>query len=188
MEDNNENNNEIKENNGKSIPRKEFVNPIDKSHTTDTPGFLPYAHERSGVVIKVEDKGKIKTKALNAMYQQTDVQMSQIYKQMETLVAQAKNLQSRKELSEKIYKATMGFEPYINEIYHVYQRKTGEYLLSLVAPAEWGKKIPFEKFLATVKMFADHTWQILEENEHFKEDFRDGEDEVIYEVRQEEEI
>ena len=173
-------------NNEKPNIKKEFVNPIDKSHTTDIPGFLPYAHERSGVVIKVEDKGKIKTKALNAMYQQTDVQMAQVYKQMETLVAQAKNLQARKELSEKIYKATMGFEPYINETYHVYQRKTGEYLLSLVAPGEWGKKIPFEKYLATVKMFADHTWQILEENEHFREDFRDGEDEVVFEVREDE--
>ena len=176
----------MENNNNKKI-KKEFINPIDKSHTTEIPGFLPYAHERSGVVIKVEDKGKIKTKALNAMYQQTDVQMEQIYKQMATLVAQAKNLQARKELSEKIYKATMGFEPYINEIYHVYQRKTGEYLLSLVAPSEWGKKIPFEKYLATVKMFADHTWQILEENEHFKEDFRDGEDEVVFEVKEDEE-
>ena len=36
-------------------------------------------------------------------------------------------------------------------------------LLAMVAPNEWGRRgIPYEKFVATVKLLADHTWEIIE--------------------------
>ena len=141
---------------------EEFENPIDKDNVTDIPSLLPYAHHRGSVAIKPEDKGKIKSKALAAMYEQTDMQMSQLYKQMELLVEQAKKLKNRKEISEIIYNAALGFDPLIGHTYHLYQRKNGQYLLSIVAPNEWGRSIPFERFCATVRLLAAHTWDILE--------------------------
>jgi hypothetical protein len=35
-------------------------------------------------------------------------------------------------------------------------------VLSMLSPADWGKKIPFEKFVASVKLLGDRTWEVLE--------------------------
>lgn len=139
-----------------------FVNPIDKDKVAENPGLLPYAHMVGGVAIKPDDKGKVKGLAVTAMRQQTDMQMEQIYKQMELLAQQAKLLQDRKIISEKIYEANIGFQPIINKIYHVYEKKDGSATLSLVSPDEWGNNLPYEKFLATVRLLADHTWDVIE--------------------------
>jgi hypothetical protein len=139
-----------------------FVNPIDKDKVAETPGLLPYAHTAGGAVIRPEDKGQIRGNAMTAMYDQTDRQMEQLRQQMETLMSQAKSLQNRMEVSELIYQADIPFQPVIHHLYHLYQRKTdGKHLLSMIAPAEWGRKAPYEH-LATVRLLGDHTWEVLE--------------------------
>ncbi len=143
-----------------------FVNPIDKTKIAENPGLLPYAHTAGGAVIRPEDKGRIKGNAMTAMYEQTDRQMSQLKEQMETLVAQAKSLQRRKEISEVIYDATLNFRPVVGHIYHLYQKKDDSFTISLVAPDEWGRKLPYI-FIATVQLLYDHTWEVLAQSEYF---------------------
>jgi len=139
-----------------------FVNPIDKDKVTETPGLLPYAHMAGGAVIRPEDKGRIRGNAMTAMYDQTDRQMEQLRKQMETLVNQAKSLNSRMEVSEVIYQSDIPFQPVIHHIYHLYQRKSdGKHLLSMIAPNEWGRKTPYDH-LASVRLLGDHTWEVME--------------------------
>lgn len=139
-----------------------FVNPIDKDKVTETPGLLPYAHHSGSAIIKPEDRGRIRGNAMTAMYDQTDRQMEQLRQQMETLVAQAKSLQQRMSVSEVIYQAEIPFQPVIHHIYHLYQRKKdGTQLLSMVSPAEWGQRMPFDH-LATVRLLGDHTWEVLD--------------------------
>ncbi|MBK8193840.1 MAG: DUF2452 domain-containing protein [Lewinellaceae bacterium] len=139
-----------------------FVNPIDKDKVAETPGLLPYAHHAGSAMIKPEDKGRIRGNAMTAMYDQTDRQMEQLRKQMETLVGQAKSLSSRMQVSEMIYQAEIPFQPVIHHLYHLYRRKTdGSSVLSMIAPYEWGRKAPYEH-LATVRLLGDHTWEVLE--------------------------
>lgn len=137
-----------------------FLNPIDKNKVAEKPGLLPYAHTVGGAVIKPEDMGKAKGRSLLAMRQQTDRQMNQLYDQMEVLARQAKLLSHRKEISERIYDAAMGFEPIINEFYFMYQKEDGTDLLSLVAPNEWGRSFKYSRFLAKCLLLADHTWEV----------------------------
>jgi hypothetical protein len=137
-----------------------FLNPINKDKVAENPGLLPYAHTAGGAVIKPEDMGKVKGRSVLAMRQQTDRQMNQLYEQMEVLARQAKLLAQRKEISERIYDAAMGFEPIINETYYMYERDTGEDLLSLVAPNEWGRSFKYSRFLAKCLLLADHTWDV----------------------------
>ena len=115
---------------------------------------------------ETEDMGKTKSKALQAMGQQTDRQMGQLYQQMELLVEQAKKLQERKIISEKIYTAQIGFEPIIGQNYYLYQKKDASYILSMVSPEEWGARMPFERFSAMVTLLADHTWDLIENREY----------------------
>ena len=137
-------------------------NPIDKKHITETPSILPYAHTIGAPVIKPVDKGKVKGRAMAAMNQQVESQMSQLYEQMQLLAEQANKLQDRVAISNRIYDAEINFQPLISHIYHLYKREvSGVYVLSMIGPKEWGRSEPIGTFTATVKLLADHTWDIL---------------------------
>ena len=143
--------------------KEAFVNPIDKDKITENPHNLPYAHTVGGAVTKPIDQGRTKGLAVQAMHKQTDIQLDQIRKQMELLAQQAQKIKQRVEISEIIYGAEMGFKPLISKTYHVYQRANETAVLSVVGPQEWGRRgCPFNNFLATVRLLADHTWEILE--------------------------
>lgn len=153
-----------------SEQRKIEVDNIDlhrlKEKTAENPGLLPYAHSVGGITVKPEDTGKIKGRAIAAMEQQTDRQMTQLYEQMETLAKQAKELQRRVEISNQIYNAQMGFEPLIGHTYYLYLKKDGTHTLSMVKPEEWGKSLPFQRFEAEVTLLADHTWDVIFAEDH----------------------
>ena len=143
--------------------KEAFINPIDTDKITENPHNLPYAHTVGGAIIKPMDKGRTKGLAVKAMHKQTDIQLNQIRKQMQLLVDQAQKIQKRVEVSEIIYGADMGFKPLIGQTYHLYQRANETAVLSVVGPEEWGPRgCPFNNFLSTVSLLADHTWEILE--------------------------
>ncbi len=139
---------------------EENENPIEAWKVAENPGLMGYAHMAGGAVIKPEDMGKVKGKAQMAMRQQTYDQLEKIRRQMEFLSQQALAIKQRVDISERIYDARMSFEPVINHNYYLYERKDGTDLLSMVAPEEWGRKMPFNRFLAKVFLLADHTWNV----------------------------
>ena len=143
-----------------NMEKEEFVNPIDKDKITDRPNLLPYAHSLGSAIIKPLDKGRIKGLAMSAMYEQTGTSLERIREQIELLVEQAQDIHHRMDVSEKIYNAEYNFKPNIGQTYHLYQRENGNWVLSLVGPKEWGKSCPY-KFVQTVKLLSDHTWEII---------------------------
>jgi len=143
----------------KKEEKVKFVNPIDPDKVAKNPGIMPYAHTVGSAVIRPIDKGRIKGLAVSSMYEQTEMQMDQIREQVQLLVDQADTIRKRVEISEKIYLANMSIEPLIGKTYHLYQKKDGTNVLSMVAPSEWGKSCPYE-FEATVKLLSDHTWEV----------------------------
>jgi len=149
---------------GKKIDVEKLDLELMKEKTTENPGILPYAHHSGSALIKPEDKGKITGRAVAAMHSQTDMQMAQIYDQMQLLAEQAKKIKARVEVSERIYQASISFEPLINHRYCLYQKTDGTDFLSMIAPEEWGRKKDWAHFIAEIKLLADHTWEILRDN------------------------
>lgn len=147
---------------------EEFKNPIDPDKITETPSTLEYGHHLGSAVVKPEDQGKLKGRSLSAMEHQTDMQLGQIYEQMQLLAEQAKKLNQRKGISEIIYDAEMRFEPIINHVYHLYEKEDSTFLLSLIAPDQWGRSKKSFLFIATVRLLADHTWDVLDKNDDFE--------------------
>lgn len=145
----------------KNSKKESFINPIDPDKITENPHSLPYAHTVGGAVIKPEDRGKIKGRAMAAMYEQTDMHLGQIREQIELLARQARDIQQRVQISEEIYEAEMNFEPIISKVYYLYRRSNGQAVVSMVSPAEWGPNPPFT-FVATVQLLSDHTWEVIE--------------------------
>lgn len=138
----------------------EFEKQKDK--ITEAPSTLEYPHHVGSVAIKPEDKGKIKGLAVSAMHEQTHVQLKQIYDQIQQLMNQANAIKERVTVSERLYEAKMSFKPLIGHTYHLYRQKDGSDVLSMVAPTEWGKSIPFDAYVSTVRLLSDHTWDIIE--------------------------
>lgn len=127
----------------------------------DNPGLMAYPHHVGSIAIKPEDVGKQKSRALAAMYEQTDRQLQQIQKQVELMLAQANEIQNRIRISEKIYTAKISFEPFVGHIYHLY-KKGAEHVILLIGPHEWGRSATHElEFVNTVRLLSDHTWEIV---------------------------
>ncbi len=139
----------------------EEFNPIDKDKVAENPSLLPYAHHVGSAIIRPLDKGKTKGIAMKAMYQQTDTQLIQIKEQVETLIRQAQAIHDRITISEKIYQADCGFKPIPGNQYHLYEKKNGQQLISMVAPEEWGVNIPYT-YVAKIELLADSTWKVME--------------------------
>lgn len=147
----------------KDKSEKRSINPIDPDKIAQNPHLLPYAHTIGGAIIKPIDKGQAKGTAMSAMYEQTASSLHQIKDQVEHLLAQAQDIHERIDLSEKIYLADCSFVPVMGQIYQLYEKSDGSWVLSMVAPEEWGANPPYY-FLATAKLLHDHTWEILEVN------------------------
>lgn len=142
---------------------KRKINPIDPDKVAKDPHLLPYAHTLGGAIIKPVDKGRVKGVAMSAMYEQTANQLHQIKDQVEHLLSQAQDIHDRIDISEKVYLADCGFKPVLGQLYYLYEKKDGSWILSMITPQEWGKNPPYY-FLASAKLLYDHTWEILEVN------------------------
>lgn len=140
--------------------KKRTFNPIDPDKIAENANILPYGSSVSAPAFKAVDTLKNKSLDVNAMELQTDMQLDQIKEQIELLAAQAKKIQQRKELSEHIYHADMGFKPEINHTYFLYEKSEGGTVLSMIGPTEW-RKCPYA-FLHKVLLLADHTWDIVD--------------------------
>ncbi len=141
--------------------KPEKTNPIDKDNITEEPGTLSYGHHRGSFPIIPTKQGTIKNKSIAAMEYQTDIQLQQIKEQMSLLAEQANNIKKRVEISEMIYNAEIRFEPLISHQYHLYEKENNQFILLMIGPNEWGKKGCIYQFISTVKLLADHTWQII---------------------------
>jgi hypothetical protein len=86
---------------------------------------------------------------------------------MQLLAAQAQKIETRKSISDYIYETELRFEPLINHVYHLYRKSDLKLMLSLIGPNSWGKSGAELTFLASVKLLADHTWEVLEQNPDF---------------------
>ncbi|RYY63791.1 MAG: DUF2452 domain-containing protein, partial [Chitinophagaceae bacterium] len=86
---------------------------------------LPYSASVAGALVKPNEEGVIRHKALTAMEEQTNMQLEQIRKQIELLALQAQEIHQRKELSMMIYNAKISFKPEIGQVYHLYEKADG---------------------------------------------------------------
>ncbi|MES2567870.1 MAG: DUF2452 domain-containing protein [Bacteroidota bacterium] len=136
-------------------------NPIDKDKVAEYPGLIAYPHTIGSLAIKPDDVGKLKSRALSAMHEQTQNQLFHIQNQVELLLKQANEIKKRVDVSEKIYTAVMSFEPFVGNNYHLY-KKDDVYKLMLIGPDEWGTRVSHSlEFIGSVRLLSDHTWEIL---------------------------
>jgi hypothetical protein len=143
------------------------MNPTDKDENQLPlfPGLLPYGHTVGAPAFRPTESGIIVSKSYSAMQEQVGMQRGQILQQVELLKKQYEELETRVRISEYVYSAEVRFTPDVGHTYHLYS-KGNTMFLSLINPREWkSSKITF---LATVKLLADMTWEVLETSKEWE--------------------
>ena len=112
------------------------------------------------VPIKAEDKGKIRANAVEAMHHYAQQEMDMLRKQADLIMQQVREIEERLKISEQIYTADMRFTPVVNQVYHLYENGD-HFKLSLIGPNEWGRSKSVGKYLASVRLLGDHSWDLV---------------------------
>lgn len=133
--------------------------------------FSPVPLTVSSPVIKPIDKNKLQARAVETMHLQAHQQIDLLRKQASLIMQQVKEIEDRLKISELIYKAEMRFKPVLGQIYYLYEKKEeGNFLVSMIAPDEWGRSKSFSRYLSTVRLLGDSTWDILNKDTFNAED------------------
>ena len=122
--------------------------------------FAPIPLSVSSPKINPVDKRLVKANAFETMQHQANQQILMLKRQADLLMEQARQIEERLKISQMIYEADLNFEPVIGTVYHVYEKK-GKTVLSLVAPYEWGARLPFDKHICSARLLADKSWDLL---------------------------
>jgi len=156
-------------------PKPVDIDQIDlermKLKVADMPSLLEYAHSVGGFAITPTHEGHIKGVAREAMKEQTEEQLKIIFEQMKVLAQQVQDIKKRVHVSDLIYGVKMSFQPVIGKVYYLYEENEGERFLSLISPKEWGDKMKDQKYLAEVRLNADHTWKVIDSTENLPDLF-----------------
>ena len=110
--------------------------------------------------IRPEDKNKIKANAVEAMHHYANQEIMMLKKQADLIMSQVREIEARLKISEHIYESDLKFTPTVNQIYHLYE-KDEYYKLSLIGPNEWGRSKTVGKYVASVKLLGDHSWDVI---------------------------
>lgn len=92
-------------------------------------------------------------------YKQVKVKEAQnkLKTKYEELEAEFKKLVETAADNELIYNASIGFNPKVGQIYHLYRRENNSTFVSMIGPEEWGPSYTFE-FLGSFRLATDSVW------------------------------
>jgi hypothetical protein len=133
----------------------------EKQYYTGSQAFAPIPLHVGSAIIRPIDKGKLKSTALETVEKQANQQIGMLKKQAELIMQQVRDIETRVRIAEEIYAADINFDPVIGNVYHLYERDDDSRVLSMLSPDDWGKRLPFARFVASVKLLGDRTWEVL---------------------------
>ncbi len=139
-------------------------NTIEESYTGSA-SLSPIPLSIGSPVIRPEDKNKIKANAVEAMHHYANQEIGMLKKQADLIMSQVREIEARLKISEQIYESNLKFTPVVNQVYHLYE-KDSYYNLSLIGPEEWGRSKTVGKYLASVKLLGDHSWDVIRKAEN----------------------
>lgn len=137
----------------------EIITPEEESYSGPA-SLSPIPLSIGSPVIRPEDKNKIKANAVEAMHHYANQEIAMLKKQADLIMSQVREIEARLKISEHIYESNLKFTPIVNQIYHLYE-KDNYYNLSLIGPTEWGRSKTVGKYVASVKLLGDHSWDVI---------------------------
>ncbi|KAG4068066.1 hypothetical protein HA402_011399 [Bradysia odoriphaga] len=84
-----------------------------------------------------------------------------ILDQIKFLQAQAQKILEESESSMNLHKAACNFRKVPGNIYHLYERESGQHYLSMLSPEEWGPSLA-HKYEGSYRLEMDQSWTPIE--------------------------
>jgi hypothetical protein len=137
----------------------DIITPEEESYSGPA-SLSPIPLSIGSPVIRPEDKNKIKANAVEAMHHYANQEIGMLKKQADLIMSQVREIEARLKISEHIYESNLKFTPIVNQVYHLYE-KDNYYNLSLIGPTEWGRSRTVGKYVASVKLLGDHSWDVI---------------------------
>jgi len=109
-------------------------------------GLLPYATNSAAPKITSTDLTGWKNSNVSKVNHQIKTEYEELRSKYEKLIAQY-------EYNNLIYSAEFSFEPIVGEIYHLYEKKSGNIFLSIISPNECNFQ-----FKGSFKLNEDKMW------------------------------
>lgn len=120
----------------------------------------PYPVSRLSPAIELVELARELGEADDMLTVQATAQLRLLAEQMEQLRARARKVLAETRENQELHRAECGFTKKPGHTYHLYRKKSGRLVFSLVGPAEWGTGPPFD-YVATYRLELDKTWKKL---------------------------
>ena len=120
----------------------------------------PYPVSRLSPAIELVELARELGEADDMLTVQATAQLRLLAEQMEQLRAKARKVLAETRENQELHRAECGFTKKPGHTYHLYRKKSGNLVFSLVGPAEWGAGPPFE-YVGTYRLELDKTWKKL---------------------------
>ena len=118
----------------------------------------PYPLSRLAPSMELVELAREIRDADDALALQATAQLRLLAEQIGQLQAEAGKILAETRKNQQLHRAECGFSKRAGQRYHLYRRKNGRLVLSLVAPGEWSAAPPFE-FIGTYRLESDKTWK-----------------------------
>ena len=118
----------------------------------------PYPVSRLAPAIELVELARELSEADEILTVQATAQLRLLAEQMEQLRAKARRILAETRENQELHRAECGFTKKPGHAYHLYRKKCGTLVFSLVGPLEWGAGPPFE-FVGTYRLELDKTWK-----------------------------
>ena len=118
----------------------------------------PYPVSRLAPSIELVELAKEVSAADDLLTVQATAKLRLLAEQMEQLRASARLILTETREHQELHRAQCGFSKKVGRSYHLYRKRSGSLLFSLVDPSEWGSNPPFE-FVGTYRLELDKTWK-----------------------------
>ena len=121
----------------------------------------PYPLSRLAPSIELVELARELSEADDMLTVQATAQLRLLAEQMAQLRAKARRILSETREHQELHRAQCGFSKKPGHAYHLYKKRSGTLVFSLVGPSEWGPKAPFE-YVGTYRLELDKTWKKIE--------------------------
>ena len=120
----------------------------------------PYPVSRLAPAMELVELARELAEADDMLTVQATAQLRLLAEQMEQLRAKARKILAQTRENQELHRAECGFAKKPGHTYHLYRKKNGHLVFSLVGPSEWGTDPPFE-YVGTYRLELDKTWKKL---------------------------
>ncbi|KAK2584114.1 hypothetical protein KPH14_006555 [Odynerus spinipes] len=84
--------------------------------------------------------------------------LQMIAEQMKFLQRQAENVLLEANQNMKLHHAACNFVKQPGQVYHLYERESGQCYFSMLSPEEWGTSGPAQTYKGSYRLEHDHSW------------------------------